>query len=83
MNCYQICYRNSNFITVSRDMRYIWVSISYFDQILWKRECQTRQVFHFAGIKFRGFVVLKHFAGKKFPKNDQKSQHLIPFEVYL
>ena len=36
-----------------------------------------------ASISFRGFVVLKHFAGKKFPKNDQKSQNLIPFEVYL
>ena len=83
MNCYQICYRNSNFITVSRDMRYISVSISYFDQILWKRESQIRQVFHFAGIKFRGFVVLKHFTGKKFPKIDQKSQNLIPFKVYL
>ena len=22
-NCYQICYRNSNFVTISRDMRYV------------------------------------------------------------
>ena len=32
-NCYQMCYRNSNFLTISRDMRYtsiiiiIWLNI--------------------------------------------------------
>ena len=41
-NCYRICYRNSNF-----DM---WVSISYFDQVLGKRESQTRHVLNFASI---------------------------------
>ena len=48
-NCYQICYRNSNFVIISRDM---WVSISYFDQILGKRKSQTWQVFNFAILWF-------------------------------
>ena len=45
-NCYQICYRNSNFITLSRN---VW-SKSNFDQILGKRDSQTRQVFNFMGV---------------------------------
>ena len=35
------------------------VSISYFDQILGKKETQTRQVSSFAGIYFGNFVVFK------------------------
>ena len=49
-NCYQICYRNSNPVTISREMYtnvYIPVLRSYFDQILKKRKSQTRQVFNF------------------------------------
>ena len=46
-------------------MRYTYINI-----IL----SQTRQVFNFVGIQFRYFVVLKLFAGTKFPQNDQKSQ---------
>ena len=37
------------------------VSISYFDQILEKKESQTRQIFNFA--------ILKLYAGTKFLKN--------------
>ena len=50
-NCYQICYRNSNFVTTSKicDM---CVSISYFDQVLGKRKSQTRYVFNFAILWF-------------------------------
>ena len=36
-------------------------SVSYFDQILGKRESLTRQVFNFRGIQFCDFVVLKLF----------------------
>ena len=43
-NSYQICYRNPNFVTISRDMRYT------VDQILGKRGSQTQQVFNLAGI---------------------------------
>ena len=38
----------------------IWVSISYFDQILGNMESQTQQVFNFTGVQFHDFVVLKH-----------------------
>ena len=38
----------------------IWVSISYFDQILGNMESQTQQVFNFTGFQFQDFVVLKH-----------------------
>ena len=38
----------------------IWVSISYFDQILGNMESQTQQVFNFTSIQFHDFVVLKH-----------------------
>ena len=48
-NCCQICYRNSNFVTMSRDIRYTGINIILY-QILEKRESQTRQVFDFAGI---------------------------------
>ena len=54
------------------------LSISFFDQILGKRESQ---VFNFAGIQFRDFVVLKLYVGTKFRENGQKSrksQNLIP-----
>ena len=50
-NCYQICYRNSYFVTTSKicDM---CVSISYFDQVLGNRKSQTRYVFNFAILWF-------------------------------
>ena len=51
----------------------IWVTISYFDQILGERESQTWQVLNFVGIQFHEFVVLKLFVGTKFRKNGQKS----------
>ena len=60
------------------------VSISYFDQILGKRESQTRQVFNFAVIWHCGFVVLKLFVGKEFRENGQKSrksQNSIPVKI--
>ena len=50
----------------------IRVSISYFDQILGKREFQTWQIFNFAN-----FVVLKLYAGTKFRENGQKSRSLM------
>ena len=50
------------------------LSISFFDQILAKRESQ---VFNFAGIQFRDFVVLKLYVGTKFRENGQKSRNLI------
>ena len=56
------------------------VSVSYLDQILERRESQTGQVFNFAGIQFRDFVVLKLFAGTKFRENGQKSGNLIPLK---
>ena len=54
----------------------IWVTISYFDQILGERESQTWQVLNFVGIQFHEFVVLKLFVGTKFRKNGQKSWKL-------
>ena len=53
----------------------IQVSISNFDQILGKTDSQTRQVFNFADIWFRDFVVLKLYVGTKFRKNGQKSRN--------
>ena len=48
-NYYQIWYRNSNFVTISRDMRYKGINMK-FDQVLGKRESQTRPVFSLLGI---------------------------------
>ena len=45
----------------------MWVSISYFDQVLGKRGSQTRHVLNFAG----NFGILKLFADTKFHENDQ------------
>ena len=56
----------------------IRVSISYFDQILRKREPQTRQGFNFANIYFHEIVVLKLFAGTEFCENGQKLRNVIP-----
>ena len=39
------------------DLCDIWVSISYSDQILGKRESQTRKVFNSPGISFRGYLI--------------------------
>ena len=32
-NCYQICYRNSNFVTISRDMQYTGINIIIWSNI--------------------------------------------------
>ena len=39
---------SKHFVTVSRDICDTWLSISYSEQLLGKRESQTRQVFNFA-----------------------------------
>ena len=51
-NCYQVCYRKSGFVTLCNNMQYTVINIILY-QILGKRESQTRQVFDFAGTKFR------------------------------
>ena len=58
------------------------VSISYFDQILEKRESQTRQVWYLWYLILRvfNFVVFKLFAGTKFHGNGRKSRNLIPLK---
>ena len=75
-NCYQICYGSSNTLQGIEicDMQ---VSISNFDQILGKRECQTLQVFNFAILLF-----LKLFAGTKFCENGQKLQRMTKFNTF-
>ena len=76
-NCNQICYRNSNFVTICRDVRYTGINIILWSK-LGKRESQTGPVFDFAGISFLEFVVLKLYAGTKCRENGQKSRNLIP-----
>ena len=55
-------------------MQYAIYGYPYFDQILGKRESQTRQVFNFVGILLRDFAVLKLLAGTKFHEAGQKSR---------
>ena len=43
----QICYRNSNFLMISRDMWNTSITIIIWLNIRKKRESQTRQVFNF------------------------------------
>ena len=55
-NYHQICYKNSNFITVQ--ICDVWVSISYFNQILGKRESQTQ---HVLILQFCGFETFHRY----------------------
>ena len=71
------CYRNSNSVTICRDVRYTGINIILWSK-LGKRESQTGQVFDFADISFLEFVVLKLYAGTKCRENGQKSRNLIP-----
>ena len=48
---------------ISLEISDVQVSISYFDQILGKRESETRQVFNFAGIEtFRGYKITEKWS---------------------
>ena len=53
------------------------VSISNFDQILGKRDSQTRQEFNLAILLF-----LKLFAGTEFCENGQKLQRMMKFNTF-
>ena len=83
-NCYQICYRNSNFITISRDMRCTGINIKLLSNIRKKRISDS------AGIQFRGYLIWGSLFGfetfreyKSFRENGEKlrkSQNLVPVE---
>ena len=60
-NCYQTCYRNSNFLTISGDMRYASIIILIWLNIR-EKESQTRQVFNFSIFWLWNFSRIQNFA---------------------
>ena len=65
-NCYHICYRNSNFVTVSRDMLYTDISVSILWSNISKKRISNRyfilQVFNFVILLFWNFLLVQNFA---------------------
>ena len=80
-NCYQICYRNSNFITISKDMRCTGIKIKLRSNI------RKNRISNSAGIQFRRYLISRLFGFetfrecKSFRENGEKlrkSQNLVP-----
>ena len=59
-NCYQICCRNSNFVTISTYMRYTGTII-----ILWSN-IRKKKIIKLGRYQFRGYLILPYFGFKTF-----------------
>ena len=68
-NCYQICYRSSNFFTISRHMRYAGINIIFWSNVREKRISKSAGIY-FCGVQnFAKMVKIRKNREIKYPGN--------------